>query len=95
MSIDRADIEKLGELARIAITEENIEATTRSINEVLALVDQLQTADTEGVKPLANPLDATQRLRHDEISEIDRRDDFQPLAPATENGLYLVPKVID
>lgn len=95
MSIDRADIEKLGELARIAITEENIEATTRSINEVLALVDQLQTADTDGVEPLANPHDATQRLRHDEISEIDRRDDFQPLAPAVENGLYLVPKVID
>jgi len=95
MSIDRADIEKLGELARIAITEENIEATTRSINEVLALVDQLQTADTDGVEPLANPHDATQRLRHDEISEIDRRADFQPLAPAVENGLYLVPKVID
>jgi aspartyl-tRNA(Asn)/glutamyl-tRNA(Gln) amidotransferase subunit C len=95
MSIDRADIEKLGELARIAITEENIEATTRSINEVLALVDQLQSANTDGVEPLANPLDATQRLRHDEISEINRRDDFQPLAPEAENGLYLVPKVID
>ncbi len=95
MSIDRTDIEKLGELARIAVTEENIEATTRSINEVLALVDQLQSANTANVKPLANPLDATQRLRHDQISESNHRDDFQPLAPATENGLYLVPKVID
>ena len=95
MAIDRADIEKLGELARIAITEENVEATTRSINEVLSLVDQLQTADTANVEPLANPLDATQRLRHDEISETNHRDDYQPLAPAVENGLYLVPKVID
>ena len=95
MSIDRADIEKLGELARIAITEENIEATTRSLNEVLALVDQLQTVDTTGIKPLANPLDATQRLRHDEVSESNHRDDFQALAPKSENGLYLVPKVID
>ena len=95
MTIDRADIEKLGELARIAITEANIEATTRSINEVLALVDQLQSANTDQVSPLANPLDATQRLRHDRISESNHREDFQPLAPAAENGLYLVPKVIE
>ena len=95
MSIDRADIEKLGELARIAITETNIEATTRSINEVLALVDQLQSANTDHIQPLANPLDATQRLRRDEVSESNHREDFQPLAPATENGLYLVPKVIE
>ena len=95
MSINRADIEKLGELARIAITEENIEATTRSINEVLALVGQLQSANTENVKPLANALDATQRLRSDDVSETDHRDDYLPLAPAAENGLYLVPRVID
>lgn len=95
MPIDRSDIEKLSELARIVITEENIEATIRSINEVLALVDQLQTADTSGVKALAHPLDATQRLRRDEVSESNHRDDYQSLAPATENGLYLVPKVID
>ncbi len=95
MSIDRADIEKLGELARIAITEENIEVTINSINEVLALVDQLQTVDTTSVEPLANPLDATQRLRHDQVSETNHREEYQPLAPAVENGLYLVPKVID
>lgn len=94
MSIDRADIEKLGELARISVNEETIDATTRSINEVLALVDQLQSANTIGVQPLANPLDAKQRLRRDVVCETNRREDFQPLAPATENGLYLVPKVI-
>ncbi len=95
MAISRADIEKLGELARIAITEENIEATIASINNVLALVDQLQSVDTSDVEPLANPLDARQRLRADAITETDRRADFQPLAPAAEQGLYLVPKVIE
>lgn len=95
MSVDRADIEKLAELARIAITEENVESTIRSINDVLTLVDQLQTVDTNHVAPLANPLDATQRLRKDEVTETNQRDEFLALAPAAESGLYLVPKVID
>jgi aspartyl-tRNA(Asn)/glutamyl-tRNA(Gln) amidotransferase subunit C len=95
MSINRADIEKLGELARIGITPENIASTVRSINEVLVLVGQLQAVDTTSVEPLANPLEATQRLRLDKLTESDRRSEFQPLAPAAEKGLYLVPRVID
>ena len=95
MTIERADIEKLAELARIQITEDQITATTNSLANVLALVDQLQAADTAGVAPMAHPLDAVQRLRADEVTEINRREAFQAIAPATENGLYLVPKVID
>lgn len=95
MSIDRTDIEKLGELARIHISDKNAQASTKSINEVLALVDQLQAVDTSNVEPLANPLDAHQRLRLDQVSEVNRREAFQAIAPATEDGLYLVPKVIE
>ncbi|KJS08854.1 MAG: glutamyl-tRNA amidotransferase [Gammaproteobacteria bacterium BRH_c0] len=95
MTIERADIEKLAELARIRITEENIAATTRSLGNVLQLVDQLQAADTTGIAPMAHPLDAVQRLRPDVVSESDQREAFQAIAPATENGLYLVPKVIE
>ena len=95
MTITRTDIEKLAELSRISVTEENIAETTRSLGEVLDLVDQLQAADTSGVEPMAHPLDATQRLRADNITETDNREQFQAIAPATENGLYLVPKVID
>lgn len=95
MSIDRADIEKLGELARIRISDENIQATAQSINEVLALVDQLQAVDTTNIEPMANALDARQRLRLDQVSESNHREAFQAIAPATENGLYLVPKVIE
>jgi aspartyl-tRNA(Asn)/glutamyl-tRNA(Gln) amidotransferase subunit C len=95
MTIERADIEKLAELARIQITEDNITATTNSLANVLKLVDQLQAADTAGVQPMAHPLDAVQRLRADEVTETDQREAFQAIAPATEAGLYLVPKVIE
>ncbi len=95
MTIERADIEKLAELARVQITEDQITATTNSLANVLALVDQLQAADTAGVLPMAHPLDAVQRLRADEVTEINQREAFQAIAPATENGLYLVPRVIE
>jgi len=95
MTIERADIEKLAELARIRITEENVAATIRSLGNVLQLVDQLQAADTTGIAPMAHPLDAVQRLRPDVVTETDQRQAFQAIAPATENGLYLVPKVIE
>ena len=95
MTIQRSDIEKLAELARIQISEENITATLTSLGNVLQLVDQLQAADTTGIAPMAHPLDPVQRLRPDEVTEPNRRDAFQAIAPATENGLYLVPKVIE
>ena len=95
MTIERADIEKLAKLAQIGITEENIVATTNSINSVLTLVDQLQAADTTAVEPMANPLDGTQRLRADTVSEANCRENFQHIAPAVVDGLYLVPRVIE
>ncbi len=95
MTIKRADIEKLAELARIQITEDNIAATTKSLGDVLDLVDQLQSADTAGVQPMAHPLDATQRLRPDQVTEFNQREPLQRIAPAVEDGLFLVPKVIE
>ncbi len=95
MTIKPSDIEKLAELSRIAISEENIAATLGSLDNVLRLVDQLQAADTRGVPPMAHPLDAVQRLRPDVVTEGDRREAFQAIAPATAEGLYLVPRVIE
>ena len=95
MSIEQKDIAKVATLARLAISTEEIDDTTDRINKVLDLVDQLQAADTEGVAPMAHPLDAVQRLRADNVTENNQRDAFQVVAPATEDGLYLVPKVID
>ena len=95
MAIEQDEIVKIAELARIRIAGDQVDLVTRRITDVLAMVDQLQAADTAGVEPLASPLDATQHLRADEVTESDRRDAFQAIAPAVENGLYLVPKVIE
>ena len=95
MSIEQKEIAKVANLARLAIDPQEINETTERINRVLDLVDQLQAADTSGIAPMAHPLDAVQRLRADTVTESDNRDAFQNIAPATEDGLYLVPKVID
>ena len=95
MAIEQDEIQKIAELARIRIADDQIGPLTDRIGEILGMVDQLQSVDTSTIEPLANPLDATQRLRADVVTESDRRDEFQAIAPAVENGLYLVPKVID
>ncbi len=95
MAIEQDEIEKIAELARIRIPQQEIGELTQRLTAILGMVDQLQAADTDGVEPMANPLDATQKLRADEVTESNHREAFQAIAPAVENGLYLVPKVID
>ncbi|CAA0110442.1 Glutamyl-tRNA(Gln) amidotransferase subunit C [Halioglobus japonicus] len=95
MSIEQNEITKIAELARIRIAGEEIGQVTERIAEILQMVDQLQAVDTTNVEPMANPLDATQQLRPDVVTEKNRREAFQAIAPAVENGLYLVPKVIE
>jgi len=93
--VNPSDVEKLAHLARLEISEDTIADVSNSVTEVIKLVDQLQAVETEGVQPMAHPLDALQLLRADEVTEPNVRDAFQAIAPATEDGLYLVPKVID
>ncbi len=95
MAIESSDIAKLAKLARIEINDAAAQEAAKSISDVLALVDQLQAINTDGVLPMAHPLDAVQKLRPDVISETNQRELFQSIAPATEAGLYLVPKVIE
>jgi len=95
MTISRTDIEKVAVLARIRVDEEQVSALEKDLGNILELVDQLGAADTDSVEPMAHPLDAVQRLRADEVTETDQRESFQAIAPATENGLYLVPRVIE
>jgi len=95
MAIASSDIAKLAHLARIAVSDDEVGQVTERISDVLNLVDQLQAVDTDGVKPMAHPLDATQRLRADQVTEPNQREHFQAIAPATEDGLYLVPRVIE
>jgi len=95
MSISRADVEKVAHLARIAIDEDTLAAATERLSNVLAMVDQLQAIDTANIPPLAHPLDAVQRLRADTVTECNQREQLLKNAPATEDGLFLVPKVIE
>jgi aspartyl-tRNA(Asn)/glutamyl-tRNA(Gln) amidotransferase subunit C len=95
MSLEQAEIEKIAELARIRIAPSEMNAVTESISSILAMVDQMQAVDTAAVEPMSNPLDASQRLRADRVSEKDQREQFQQIAPQVEAGLYLVPRVIE
>lgn len=95
MSLDKSEIEKLAVLARINISEDESQLVTERISAVLDLVDQLQAQNTEGVEPMAHPMDAVQLLRKDNVTESNDRDNLMNNAPAAEEGLFLVPKVID
>ncbi len=95
MSISEQDLARVAELARIRLDDATVADVTRRIRDILAMIDQMQAVDTDHVLPMANPLDATQRLRDDEVTETDQRERFLAIAPATEEGLYLVPRVIE
>jgi aspartyl-tRNA(Asn)/glutamyl-tRNA(Gln) amidotransferase subunit C len=95
MSLTREEVEKIAHLARIALNEDNISSYTHNLSNILTLVAQMNSVDTTDVIPLAHPLDMTARLRPDIVTEVDKRDHFQTIAPQVEAGLYLVPKVIE
>lgn len=88
-------MEKIAELAQLQIRESDIERVIEKMNQVLDLVEEMQAVDTNGIEPMAHPLDATQTLRADKITETNQRDQFQELAPETQDGLYLVPRVVE
>ncbi|MDH5378863.1 MAG: Asp-tRNA(Asn)/Glu-tRNA(Gln) amidotransferase subunit GatC [Gammaproteobacteria bacterium] len=95
MSLQKSDVEKIAHLARLSLSDNDIPSYATNLSNILQLVAQMNHTDTEGVEPMAHPLDATQRLRADEVTESNQREYFQTIAPAVENGLYLVPRVIE
>ena len=95
MALERPEVEKIAHLARLDLNEDDLPRTTETLNNILGLIDRMQAVDTNGVEPLAHPLETTQRLRHDEVTETSQRDAYPAIAPAVEDGLYLVPRVIE
>ena len=95
MSLQHSDIEKIAHLARLAIAEEDIPRYARELSNILQMVEQMNGVDTRTVVPMAHPMEAGQRLRSDQVTETDQREQFQAIAPQVEAGLYLVPKVIE
>ena len=95
MILDSKLVKSMADLAKLRLAEEDVAEYLDSMTRILALVEEMQSVDTNGVEPLAHPLDAIQRLREDEVTEPDQRDRLQALAPEVAEGLYLVPRVIE
>lgn len=95
MSIEDSDIKKIAHLARLGIAQADIPAYAKELANIMDLVEQMNAVDTDSIEPMAHPLHAVQRLRDDIVSEPDLREVVQAIAPETEAGLYLVPKVIE
>jgi len=95
MSLSTDEVAKIAHLARLAVEPREAEALGRELSNILDLVAQMDEVDTDSVIPMAHPLEMAQRLREDLVSEEDRRQRYQANAPAVENGLFLVPKVIE
>lgn len=95
MSLTKSDVAKIAHLARLEITEQEIATYVESLSRILGLIEQMNAVETAAVSPMAHPQDVQLRLRDDVVSERDQRDKYLPIAPASEAGLYLVPKVIE
>lgn len=95
MSLNLADVARIALLSRIELSATEREATRDQLNGILGFIEQLQAVDTAGIEPMAHAVDVVQRLRPDVVTESDRRADFQAVAPETESGLYLVPRVVE
>lgn len=100
MSITLNDVKRLATLAQLELSDEQSGQTLDKLNGIFALAEQMKAVDTSGVEPLSQPIAAYQhevalRLREDAVTEPNRREDYQKPAPATQDGLYLVPKVIE
>ena len=95
MSLSTEEVKKIALLARLAISDEEALQYSESLSEIFDLVAQMNAVDTSGIEAMAHPQDISQRLREDVVTAINEREKFQSIAPATENGLYLVPRVIE
>ena len=95
MSLNNKTVHDIARLARLEIEPSEVDKDSLELSNILDLVAQMEAVDTTDVKPMTHPFDATLRLRPDVVTEDNQRDKFQNIAPSIENGLYLVPKVID
>ena len=95
MSLTDQEVRHIAKLARIELADAQLERTRSQLSSMLGLIEQLQSIDTTGVEPMAHATDLVLRLRDDAVTETDHRAAYQSVAPAIEDGLYLVPKVIE
>ncbi len=95
MALGLDDVRRVAQLARIRLEDAQSGPMLEELNTIFGLIGTMQAVDTTGVEPMSHPRDVAQRLRADRVTEPDRRDALLALAPQAEDGLYLVPKVIE
>ena len=95
MALNLDDIKRIAYLARIEVSDNEAQETLNKLSGILGLIEQMQAVDTTGIEPMSHSQDVTQRLREDVVTATNQRELFQSIAPATQDGLYLVPKVIE
>jgi len=95
MSLVLEDVKLVANLARIKISDEEARTTLDQLTGIFYLIEQMQEVDTSTIIPMSHAQDVVQRLRMDEVTEVDQHELFQSLAPQVKGGLYLVPKVIE
>jgi aspartyl-tRNA(Asn)/glutamyl-tRNA(Gln) amidotransferase subunit C len=95
MALSPDQVGRIAHLARLQLDDNEAAKVTASLNNILGLIDQLQAADTQGIEPMAHPVDAVQHLRPDVVTETNQRERYQQIAPAVEAGCYLVPRVVE
>ena len=95
MALTPQEIRKIATLARLQIKEDEVERYQQDLSRILEFVEQMNQVDVSNIEPMAHPQELVQRLRIDQVGESNQRDKFQSIAPATQDGLYLVPKVIE
>ena len=95
MSLTTDEVKKIAHLARLGIDKQDVESYAKDLSGILDLMTRMNELNTDGIVPMAHPMDQVQRLRSDVVTEQDYREKFQAIAPQVEAGLYLVPKVIE
>ncbi len=95
MSLTADNVKQIAHLARLGIEEQDVASYAKDLSGMLDLMTQMGELNTDGVEPMAHPMDQVQRLRADVVTERDNREKFQAIAPQVDEGLYLVPKVIE
>lgn len=95
MALDTDDIQRLAHLARLEINQDEAQSTLTKLSGIMGLIEEMQAVDTDGIEPMSHAQDIVQRLREDAVTKTNQRETFQTVAPQTDSGLYLVPKVIE
>lgn len=95
MSLTLSDVEKIAKLSRLNLTAEEQNQTLTELNNIFALIEKMQSVNTDGIEPMAHPHEVAQRLREDAVTESDHAAEYQAVAPQVQNRLYIVPQVIE